>query len=172
MQRNPLFELCKIPDNDGIFIWQYQKNKKRPAYLASNFKSIPNFDSNSCYILILQRHNYKVLQDQPYQSFKIFFWVGAKNKNYEQHFQDTVLLCKDLEQNIRHSMLRLYIEFQYNESFQFFALFKQQESLSMDRVNDICAIKYQDAYRQKVAVRAITFPKILVIELVDYPMEY
>jgi hypothetical protein len=52
MQRNLIFEYCKDENNNGITIWQFPKDRKRPLLITEFLKTIPNFDSNSSYIVI------------------------------------------------------------------------------------------------------------------------
>lgn len=90
MQRNYILEHCK-DQTDGISIWQFGKGKKRTRYITDKLETIPNFDSNSSYIVILQRNNQAVLNDSSYSSFKVFFWIGSKCEDYENNFQDTMV---------------------------------------------------------------------------------
>ena len=77
----------------------------------------------------------------------------------------------EIEMNLEHMRSKVYIEFQYSESFQFFSLFKMQ-NLEIERVNEISAIQYQDLYKLSSSERAILFPKVLIFELINYPLEY
>lgn len=50
-------------------------------------------------------------------------------------------MTNDITSNIPKAKVRFYIEYQYNESFQFFSLFRRQD-LEIERVNEIAAIQY------------------------------
>lgn len=52
MLKNQLYEHHKEAENEGISIWQYQRGRRRPQFLTSTLKSIPNFDSNWAYLII------------------------------------------------------------------------------------------------------------------------
>lgn len=73
------------------------KGKKRPIFITSTLKTIPKFDSNSAYLIIQQRMNYFILNGVPYNSLKVFFWVGSRSSDYEKNFEDTILIIRDFE---------------------------------------------------------------------------
>ena len=91
--------------------------------MTSTLKSVPNFDSNSTYIVILQKSKLSILNDVPCNQFKVFFWVGSRSADYEKTFKETIMLVSEIEENVAGSRLRFYVEFQYSESFEFFSLF-------------------------------------------------
>ncbi|CDW90641.1 UNKNOWN [Stylonychia lemnae] len=171
MQRNQIFEHCKDPENEGLSIWQYPNLRKRPLFLTSTLRTIPKFDSNSSYIVIQSKNNYSILNDAPYNSYKIFFWVGSRSQDYQVKFQETVQMLQELEEEVPQTKIRYYIEFQYSESFQFFALFKRQD-LNIERTTELSAIAYQDFYKVNILTKFIPFPKLMIFEMIDHPSEY
>jgi hypothetical protein len=67
--------------------------------------------------------------------------------------------------------VRLFVEYQYSESFQFFSLFKRYD-LGIERVTEISAIQYQDYLKMNNQSKFLPFPKLIIFELVDNACEY
>jgi hypothetical protein len=165
-----LFDYCKDAANDGTSVWVFQ-GKKHLTYLASRLKSIPKFNTNYTYCVINCRHNVSILGDQPFKSLKVFFWIGARCPEYDSNFEQ---ISQDIQEFIKESSertkARIYVEFQYSESTQFFSLFKRFNYSPPDISNFIkqySCIQYQDysqGSEKRAKPRAIPFPKYLIVE--------
>ena len=55
--------------------------------MASRMRSLPKFYSDRIYCVISCSHTTAVLGDQPFRSFKVYFWIGARAENYEASFE-------------------------------------------------------------------------------------
>lgn len=86
MQGTNLFEYCKDSANDGTSVWVFQ-NKKHLTYVASRLKSIPKFNANFTYAVINSKHHVQILGDQPFNSLKVYFWIGARSLDYDNNFE-------------------------------------------------------------------------------------
>ena len=104
--------------------------------------------------------------------FHIFFWVGTNvtsvvtNENFESSMREISEFSEGFK-----SKIRIRVEFLYAESPQFFALFS---SLNLKNQPELEAnfqvIQYQEYKRQKEdknPERAISFPKILILDLAN-----
>ena len=78
---------------------------------------------------------------------------------------------QQVETEIPQAKVRLYVEFQYSESLQFFSIFKRYD-LAIERVCEISAIEYQDYLKLNNASKFLPFPKLLIFELVENHSEY
>jgi hypothetical protein len=86
MNGTNLFDYCKDAANDGTSVWVFQ-GKKHLTFQAARLKSIPKLNTNYTYCVINSRHNNQILGDQPFNSFKVFFWIGARSIDYNQNFE-------------------------------------------------------------------------------------
>ena len=113
--------------------------------LKNKPKGIPKFNSNDVYLVLDQQHDHRVLNDSPYDYFKAYFWIGSRAKNHQSHVEKAILL---LDQVVEahppgRAKLRVWIEFQYSESFEFFTLFNRMESIpgpSDKKTHIFCAV--------------------------------
>lgn len=163
---NNLFEYVNDPRNDGTSVWVFQGNKHL-TWVSSHIRSLPKFYSDRTYCVISCSHTSTVLGDQPFRTFKVYFWIGARSTEYDASFEqissDTKLL---LEESTIRTKARIYVELQYSETTQFFALFKRFNYIPKEQpslIKQYCCIEYQD-FNRETKQRAVAFPKFLVIE--------
>jgi len=77
-----------------------------------------------------QKHSHSVLGDKPYSYFKAYFWIGAKAINHQSKVEKTMTQLDDVvsAHPSDTAKLRVYIEYQFSESFEFFTLFDKINS--------------------------------------------
>ena len=92
---------------------------------------MPKFNSNDVYMVFQQQHDHSVLGDLPYTFFKAFFWVGSRSLNHQAKIEKAMAILDELVQALPEGKvkLRIWIEYQYAESFEFFTLFDKIERL-------------------------------------------
>ena len=83
---NNLFEYCNDPRNDGTSVWVFQGNRHL-TYVSSHLKSLPKLNTNNTYCVINCNHESSILGDQPFRSFKVYFWIGARSVEYDSGFE-------------------------------------------------------------------------------------
>ena len=116
-----------------------------------------------------------ILDNKPFNSFRIFFWIGCRANDSEGSFEMCMRELQELmEEHLGGAKMRIHIEFQYAESFTFLTLFN-----SFEREIDYAAsntdtlyhvIQYQDYLLTRGGgsqARAVSFPKILILEYLD-----
>ena len=170
MDSKTLYQFCRDSSNDGISVWVYQG--KTLTYLCANPRGYPKFNSNFTYVVVDQRSKYSVMGDTPVDQYKAFVWIGSRSAGHHAHFESTMDQLNDLREENAWARIRVYVEFQYAESFQFMTLFqrfqrvKDQQS-STSKPTSFAAIQYQEYYCPPKGVnrpRAISFPKVLILE--------
>jgi len=75
-----------------------------------------------------------VLGDKPYTFFRAFFWIGSRCLNHQGKVEKGMAMLDELVESYPNGAikLRILLEYQYAESFEFFAIFNRvdrQESL-------------------------------------------
>lgn len=109
-----------------------------------------------------------MLTDQPYAYFKVYFWIGAKAIRHQSKIESTMVQLEEMVQE-SGAKLRIWIEYQYSESLEFFALFTslERKQTIMGKKETFLAIQYQE-YTKKVKAevkqRAVPFPKVLIVD--------
>ena len=154
---------CKDKSNQGISVWQV--SKRRPLFLCGNLKTIPNLDANQCYI-ILSFKRLSILNDKAASILKLFYWVGSKSDCYDKCFQVVDSVVQELS-SLANAKIRLYIEYQNQESFRFLSLFKQHDIL--EQTQEVSVVQYQDYVKIKNQQQ---FPKLFVFDMLDFQFEY
>ena len=96
-----------------------------------------------------------MLGDQPYNSFKIYFWIGAKSVDADGAFEMCMRELQDLmEEHKGGAKMRIHVEYQYAESFNFFTLFRmfeREQDATASKLNSMYyGIQYQDYLINKV----------------------
>ena len=106
-----LFDFCRKSSNDGTSVWVFQ-GKKHLTYVASRLQSIPKFNANYTYCVISMLHDVKILGDAPYNSLKVFFWVGANSLDFKQNFEQISSDISEFTQEQKYrTKSRIYVEF-------------------------------------------------------------
>lgn len=147
MDNSNLFEHLNDPRNAGTSVWVFS-NARNLTYVTSHAKSLPKLNSNKSYCVISCKHDQSVLQDQSYRCIKFFLWIGARSPHFDTAFEQVSSEMRSFvdESQVR-TKLRFYIELQYAESNQFFALFRRfpYTPASMPRtLRQYCCLQYLD----------------------------
>ena len=101
----------------GLSIWQFMEDKHKPIIVTDNNSGAPALDARSNYLIVYSRQ-ISLLNDEPYTKHKLFYWIGSKNENHERNFNEVASILNRL-----NGKQELNVEFQYNESMEFFSLF-------------------------------------------------
>jgi hypothetical protein len=97
------------------------------SHQATRPRGIPKFNSNYTYVVVDMKHNLSVMGDTPYNRFKVYVWIGSRCGTYQAHFESIMDQLNDLRMAKLENKVRVYIEYQYAESFQFFSAFNHFE---------------------------------------------
>lgn len=128
MMLNDLKAYMMDAGNDGISVWMFQgrsltKVTERP-------KGIPKLNSAKVYLVLKQSHFVRVLGDQPFTSYRAYVWIGGQAQGYLANFERAMHTLNEVAHSVEQpqaAKLRLYIEYQYAESFEFFTIFEKFE---------------------------------------------
>ena len=159
---------------DELSVWLFS-GKRNLNFVACNPKSAPKLNSNNTYVICQASHNVKILGDAGYDSIKIFFWIGQRCEDHENAFEQTMYDLKDWNTNDRTKKIkvRIYVEFQYNESLPFFSIWNRfsqvgQKQLDDENTHSFCVLQYLDIIipegLKNNKPRSVPFPKFLIIK--------
>ena len=118
-----LVNFSRSPQYDGISVWVCEG--RRITLMRNKPKGIPKFNCHSVYLILEQKHGHTILCDQPYDFFKVFVWIGSRALQKESKVENVMqVLEKIIDAHPKdRAKLRVYIEYQYAESFDFLTLF-------------------------------------------------
>ena len=76
-----------------------------------------------------QKHSHSIMGDKPYSYFKAYFWIGSRSKNHQSKVSKAIVQLEEALPSAS-ARLRVYIEYQYTESLEFFTLFNTNKTAS------------------------------------------
>ena len=106
-------------------MWIVQGRQHKLSQMKSRVKGIPQLNSNDVYLVLSLRHNVSILGDRPFAMLKASFWVGSRALAHQQKVERAIATLEEVRSAHAEgsAKLRIYIEYQYSESFEFFTYF-------------------------------------------------